>query len=48
MAGNAWMEGTQEPWEEGCCLSSIPVQASHLYTLHVRLAVLSLSIHAGL
>ena len=40
MAVNAWMEGMQEPWEAGSCLSSIPAQASCLQSLRVKFAVL--------
>ena len=34
VAVNGWMEGMQEPWEEGSCLSSIPAQASY-FSPHV-------------
>ena len=48
MAVNAWMEGMQEPWEEGSCLSSIPAQASHLQSPHVGPTVLPSRVRAGL
>lgn len=34
MAVNGWMEGMQEPWEEGSYLSSISAQASY-FSPHV-------------